>query len=155
MTLDGPVTLGCLDQECTALKSRLTWSCKYAPKRKSFSAAVLGLCFPLAAANIAWADSTPLTKRQVSGLAIAQKHCADCHAITRHDQSPTAVNANTAFRDLHKRYPIEMLVEGLASSTIAGHDEMPAFTLSQSGMTALLSYIDSFAPGPNKTYVNR
>ncbi|MGI9524337.1 MAG: c-type cytochrome [Hyphomicrobiaceae bacterium] len=124
-------------------------------RRKSISLVVLGLSLSLAPANMAWAEGTPLTKLQIRGWTIAQKHCADCHAITRHDQSPTAVNANTPLRDLHKRYPIKMLIDGLASGTIAGHDEMPAFTLSRSGMSALLSYIDSFTPSPTKTYVNR
>ena len=100
-------------------------------------------------------NSTALTKQQMNGRMIAQKLCADCHAVTRHDRSPTAVNANTAFRDLHKRYPIKMLVDGLSSGTIAGHDEMPAFIFSPSDMVALLSYIDSFAPTPAKTYVKR
>ncbi len=124
-------------------------------KRRSISKAGLGLCFTLAAMNIAGANNTALTKQQMDGRMIAQKLCADCHAVTRHDRSPTAVNANTAFRDLHKRYPIKMLVDSISSGMIAGHDEMPAFIFSQPDMAALLSYIDSFAPTPAKTYVKR
>jgi len=68
-----------------------------------------------------------------------------CHAIGRDDEWPHAIV--TPFRELHTRYPIEMLVDARASGVISGHDEMPMFELSRDDMYALLAYIDSFAPG--------
>jgi cytochrome c len=78
------------------------------------------------------------------GRAIAEQKCARCHAVGRDDERPHAIV--TPFRDLHARYPIEMLVQAQASGIISGHDEMPMFELSRSDMNALLTYIDSFAP---------
>jgi mono/diheme cytochrome c family protein len=81
------------------------------------------------------------------GRQIAEAHCAVCHAIGTSDASPTEVNANTAFRLLYKRYPIEMLVEAAKTGSISGHDEMPGFDFTIEDVDALLAYIDSLAPG--------
>jgi len=51
-----------------------------------------------------------------------------------------------AFRDLHVRYPIEMLLDAKASGVIGGHDEMPMFDLGLTDMKALLTYIDRLNP---------
>ncbi len=76
--------------------------------------------------------------------AIAQQKCGVCHAIATEDQPPHAIVV--PFRELHTLDPIDMLMEARSSGTIAGHDEMSSFPLSQDDMGALLSYIDSFAP---------
>jgi mono/diheme cytochrome c family protein len=78
------------------------------------------------------------------GRAVAEEKCARCHAIGRDDEPPHDIV--TPFRDLHSRFPIDMLVDAQASGVISGHDEMPMFELSQSDVNALLAYIDSFAP---------
>ncbi len=80
------------------------------------------------------------------GRAIAEAHCAVCHAIGESDASPTAINVETAFRLLYKRYPIEMLVEAAKTGSISGHDEMPGFDFTVEEAQALLAYIDSLAP---------
>jgi cytochrome c len=78
------------------------------------------------------------------GRAIAEQKCARCHAIGRDDERPHAIV--TPFRELHTRYPIEMLIEARTSGVISGHDEMPMFELPRQDIDALLGYIDSFAP---------
>jgi hypothetical protein len=47
---------------------------------------------------------------------------------------------------LFTRFPIPMLVEARERGVIAGHDEMPMFSLTASDAQALLAYIDSLAP---------
>jgi cytochrome c553 len=78
------------------------------------------------------------------GRAIAARKCAPCHAIGRDDERPHAIV--TPFRELHARYPIEMLIDAQKTGIISGHDEMPMFELAPADMRALLAYIDSFAP---------
>jgi hypothetical protein len=78
------------------------------------------------------------------GRIIAERKCAPCLAISRDDERPHAIV--TPFRDLHTRYPIEMLIDARKTGVISGHDEMPMFELSREDMRALLTYIDSFAP---------
>lgn len=92
-------------------------------------------------------------ERLARGHAIAVAQCGPCHAIGKRDPSPTRVNKNTAFRDLHKRFPIAMLVKALETGTIEGHDEMPAFDFSSSAMTDLLAYIDSLSPPNAPKYI--
>ena len=86
------------------------------------------------------------------GLVIAQQACSPCHAIGRSDASPTRINVNTALRDLHRRYPIAMLVTAARTGVIAGHDEMPEFRLSPSAARDLLVYIDSLSPDDAPKY---
>lgn len=78
------------------------------------------------------------------GHAIAVEKCSACHAISRNDELPHAIVI--PFRQLHTRYPIPMLIEARDRGVIAGHDEMPMFTVSQPDVSALLTYIDSLAP---------
>jgi mono/diheme cytochrome c family protein len=96
-----------------------------------------------------WALQAPEAAGQTSsmldrGRAIAARKCAACHATGRDDERPHAIV--TPFRELHTRYPIEMLIDALRTGIISGHDEMPMFELSREDMRALLAYIDSFAP---------
>ena len=104
---------------------------------------------------ILWTLQAPEAVAQTSsmlerGRAIAARKCAPCHAIGRDDERPHAIV--TPFRELHTRYPIEMLVDARRAGIISGHDEMPMFELSREDMRALLAYIDSFAP-PGLRYV--
>ena len=78
------------------------------------------------------------------GHAIAAARCARCHAITSDDERPHAIVI--PFREMHTRFPVDMLVEAKDSGIISGHDEMPMFELSATDMHALLAYIDSLAP---------
>jgi mono/diheme cytochrome c family protein len=98
---------------------------------------------------ILWAVQAPEAAAQTSsilerGRALAARKCAPCHAVGRDDERPHAIV--TPFRELHTRYPIQMLVDALRTGIISGHDEMPMFELSREDMRALLAFIDSFAP---------
>lgn len=70
--------------------------------------------------------------------------CARCHAIGTNDDSPQRITP--PFRDLHRRYPIDMLVQAGKTGVIEGHDEMPEFDLGLEDMAALFAYIDKLNP---------
>lgn len=114
---------------------------------------VLIFTFSVSLASSAGAGSDTEEQRQERGLALAAAHCAACHAIGKTDESPTRINLNTSFRDLHQRYPIKMLVEASRTGTIEGHDEMPAFDFSPTEIIDLLSYLDSISPEGAGKYV--
>jgi mono/diheme cytochrome c family protein len=78
------------------------------------------------------------------GYEIAVSKCSHCHAVSDNDVPPHAIVI--PFRELYTRFPIPMLLEARERGVIAGHDEMPMFTLSMPDMKGLLSYIDSLAP---------
>lgn len=79
------------------------------------------------------------------GRAIAQARCSVCHAVSERDASPHRITP--PFRELHERFPVEMLEDALRTNVISGHDEMPMFELEPADMRALIGYIDSLAPG--------
>lgn len=99
-------------------------------------------------ANEPAAAASAVLKR---GQDIAEGRCARCHAVGRDGPSPQRIA--TPLRDLHARFPIDMLIEALKSGSIAGHDEMPGFDLGLSDVRALLTYIDSFAPAGRRYVV--
>lgn len=103
------------------------------------------LCAPLMiaqalAAEPAVSQTTP-TER---GRALADKHCARCHAVGLTGTSPMSLAPS--FRDLSQRYPIETLAEALAEGIVTGHPAMPKFTFHPRQIDALLTYIDSLSP---------
>lgn len=75
------------------------------------------------------------------GAAFAEAHCARCHAIGRTGASSKA--EALPFRDLHRRYPVEDLAEGLAEGITTGHPEMPAFELDPAQIKDLIAYLRS------------
>ena len=86
----------------------------------------------------------------VLGRAIAEARCAKCHAVASSRRSPHDIVI--PFRDLHIRYPVNMLSEALSTHRIGGHDEMPMFDLGAEHTHALIAYIDSLNP-PDKRYL--
>jgi len=78
------------------------------------------------------------------GRAIAEKHCARCHAVGLTGTSPMSLAPS--FRDLSQRYPIDSLAEALAEGIVTGHPAMPHFTFHPREIDALLTYIDSLTP---------
>jgi mono/diheme cytochrome c family protein len=116
--------------------------------RKTVSLAVcLVMLHGTAAAHASEQDEAAFRTKLARGKAIAETHCSICHAVGLTDESPTRVNANTSFRRLYERFPIEMLETAAKTGTISGHDEMPAFDFTLADVEALLIYIDSLAPG--------
>jgi len=96
----------------------------------------------LVATAVMAADQSQLAR----GQAIARNLCSPCHAVEKSDPSPTGINVETAFRDLHRRFPIGMLLKAEKTGEIEGHDEMPAFRLPRRSISDLLAYIDSLSP---------
>ena len=75
------------------------------------------------------------------GQAIASERCGACHAVGRTGASARATAP--AFRDLHRRYPVEQLAESLAEGIVTGHPDMPEQAFSQEEVNALITYLRS------------
>ena len=73
------------------------------------------------------------------GLNFVRANCARCHAIDKIGESPLKIAP--PFRTLHKRYPIETLVEALAEGISTGHPTMPEFRLEPDQIGDLLAYL--------------
>jgi cytochrome c len=59
------------------------------------------------------------------GKRLALTWCAKCHAIDK--LSPSPLKIAPPFRELHERYPVDMLQEALAEGLVTGHPTMPEF----------------------------
>jgi mono/diheme cytochrome c family protein len=79
------------------------------------------------------------------GRQYAEAVCSRCHAIARTGRSPVA--AAPAFRDLHRRYPVENLEEALGEGIVVGHPLMPRFELEAGQIADLVAYLKSLEPG--------
>jgi cytochrome c len=79
------------------------------------------------------------------GQAIARAHCARCHAIDRHGESPNP--KAPPFRLLHRRFPLEQIEEALAEGIMVGHNgpEMPQFVLGPGQINDLIAYIHTIS----------
>lgn len=80
------------------------------------------------------------------GRAIAEQHCARCHAIGMTD---TGAHAKAPpFRDVVERYPSEDLAEALAEGIVSGHPDMPVFVFEAAQIEGFIAYLDSLGPPP-------
>lgn len=86
------------------------------------------------------------------GQQIAVQRCGVCHATDATSPSPQKITP--PFRELHQRFPIDMLVEAVNTGVVSGHDEMPMFQFSMEDAQALVGYIDSLSP-PSARYVKK
>ena len=75
----------------------------------------------------------------VRGLAVAQTHCAGCHAIGPAGASPFA--PAPPFRDLHSRFPVADLVGAVGEGAATGHPAMPRFRLETDDRLDLVAYV--------------
>jgi cytochrome c len=102
--------------------------------RRTLALAALGVGL---AASSAFAQDPQIAQ----GRDIVQRNCGMCHAVGRTDASPNSTAP--AFRDLHKRYPIDNLAEALAEGILTGHPQMPEFAFPPEQVTAIISYLKS------------
>lgn len=75
------------------------------------------------------------------GRVFARTWCGQCHATDRHGTSPLA--GAPAFRDLHKRFPVEDLTEAFGEGIRTGHPTMPEFRLDGPEIDDLIAYLKS------------
>lgn len=75
------------------------------------------------------------------GRAVAETHCASCHAIGSDDVSPHA--EAIPFRDLSKRYPVDLLETAMVEGLFSSHDDMPTFVFDPENAEALIAYLES------------
>ncbi|WP_207483392.1 c-type cytochrome [Arenibaculum pallidiluteum] len=81
--------------------------------------------------------------QEAQGRALAEQHCASCHAIA--GAGPSPVGDALPFSRLSERYPVENLAESLAEGILVVHPnvKMPEFEFSPEDVEALLAYLRS------------
>jgi mono/diheme cytochrome c family protein len=85
---------------------------------------------------------------ETRGLAVAEQHCGQCHAIGRTGSSP--VPSAPVWRDLVLVRDVDGLAESFAEGSFVHSDgpvQMPEFTLEPADIDALLAYMKSLRQG--------
>jgi cytochrome c len=75
------------------------------------------------------------------GVVLARTYCAKCHSIDK--VSPSPITIALPFRDIHKRYPVEQLQEGLAEGLVTGHPTMPEFRFDPGQIRDFIAFLKS------------
>ncbi|MFZ5692389.1 MAG: c-type cytochrome [Pseudomonadota bacterium] len=75
------------------------------------------------------------------GVIIARTYCMNCHSIDK--VSPSPLKDAPPFRDLHKRYPVEVLQESLAEGIVTGHPSMPEFRFDTDQIGDFIAFLKS------------
>lgn len=80
------------------------------------------------------------------GETLVRQHCSLCHGVGRDDASryPDA----PLFRELSRRYPVDVLEEALAEGFTSGHPAMPEFVFSAERAAAIVAYLISIQVDP-------
>jgi len=77
----------------------------------------------------------------MTGQAMAEAYCSQCHAVGREDRS--LHEDAPPFRTLSERFPIRDLEEALAEGIVVGHPDMPVFVFQPNEIDALLDYLET------------
>lgn len=78
------------------------------------------------------------------GHALVTMYCTDCHATEATGESPLAIAPR--FRDLYKRYDVELLAEALVEGIVTAHAEMPQFEFDPDQAAAIVAYLKTLEP---------
>ncbi len=83
-----------------------------------------------------------LTQQSDQGLALAEEHCATCHAIRPSGESPN--RSALPLRRIGERFSLDEMQELLATGKLfARHPQMPNFRFSWGDARALTIYLRS------------
>jgi mono/diheme cytochrome c family protein len=103
---------------------------------------ILGLTFLLAASPVI--RGLAQTAESVNaGRQLAQKYCANCHAIGTAGRS--AHPSAPPFRDIAAKGNVENLEEALGEGILVGHPDMPQFKFKAQNVAALIAYLKSLS----------
>jgi mono/diheme cytochrome c family protein len=84
------------------------------------------------------AEPSPLEQR---GRALAERMCAQCHAIGTRGQSPHV--GAPAFRALDRQVDLDSFMERLREGLMSGHPDMPTFRFTREDARAFVLYLRS------------
>ena len=93
---------------------------------------------------VGWALVGPALAQDAAeglGSAIAQRDCAQCHAVGLKGQSPNP--AAPQFRKLDRRFVVQELDQAVLARLMASHAGMPRFRFTRREREGLIAYLKS------------
>jgi cytochrome c len=91
--------------------------------------------------SIGFAQEDEPSAAERQGRALAERMCAECHAIGKSGQSPHA-NA-PPFHALDRRLNLDTFMERLREGLMVGHPDMPAFRFTREDARSFVLYLRS------------
>src|ERR1700756_2140948 len=85
-------------------------------------------------------DNLPSAAEQ-QGRALAERMCAQCHAVGKSESSPH--DSAPAFRALDRRLDLDTFMERLREGLMVGHPDMPMFRFAREDARAFVLYLRS------------
>jgi cytochrome c len=101
----------------------------------------LAIILLLLATSAGLAEDTSPSPLEQRGRALAERMCAQCHAIGKSGQSPHV--SAPAFRALDRRVDLDSFMERLREGLAVGHPDMPTFRFTREDARAFLLYLRS------------
>jgi cytochrome c len=74
-----------------------------------------------------------------AGRELAERHCARCHGLGEHGESPH--REAPPLRTFGDKWPLESLEEALVEGIVVGHPDMPELAFDPDEISNLLGYI--------------
>jgi mono/diheme cytochrome c family protein len=106
--------------------------------RRTLSQALLAVLLGLPALR---AEEDPPSLLERRGHALAERMCAQCHAIDKSGSSPHS--AAPTFREISRRVDLDRFANRLRDGLISGHPDMPTFRFTREDARALIAYLRS------------
>lgn len=76
---------------------------------------------------------------EAHGRSLVEANCKSCHAVGEEGDSPH--EDAPPFRELSKRYPLELLEEAFVEGIDTGHPDMPVFVATPDQIAAIIAYM--------------
>ncbi|PWT92513.1 MAG: cytochrome C-552 [Proteobacteria bacterium] len=101
----------------------------------------LGIALLLLGTSVGFTEESAPSPLEQKGRAIAERMCAQCHAVGRQGKSPHA-NA-PLFRELGQRVELDTFVDRLREGLVVAHPDMPTFHFGGEDARAFRLYLRS------------
>ncbi len=108
------------------------------PRPTALAFAILAVLQSASAVAAGESAPTPLERQ---GRALAERLCAQCHAIGKAGPSPH--RAAPAFSNLSRRVDLDRFAYRLREGLTSGHPDMPTFRFTREDARALTAYLRS------------
>jgi len=101
----------------------------------------LAVTLTLLGASAGSAQELAASDLERRGRALAERMCAECHAVGEGSQSPHA--GAPAFRALDRRLNLDTFMDRLREGLTVGHPDMPTFHFTREDARAFVLYLRS------------
>jgi len=101
----------------------------------------LAVTLTLLGISAGFAEENAPSDLEQRGRILAERMCAECHAVGERGQSPHA--GAPAFRTLERRVDLDSFMDRLREGLAVGHPDMPMFRFAREDARAFVLYLRS------------